>query len=156
MRFQMVAVGNKMPDWVSLGYAEYARRLPPDMPLQLTEIAAGKRGKKANIARVTEQEGEQMLAQVNKGARIVTLEVEGRPWTTSKLAQRMQQWQLDGRDVSFLIGGPEGLAPACQEASEEKWSLSPLTLPHPMVRIILAEALFRAWSLNNNHPYHRE
>ncbi|MBA3988056.1 23S rRNA (pseudouridine(1915)-N(3))-methyltransferase RlmH [Aliidiomarina maris] len=156
MRLQMLAVGSKMPDWVSVGFQEYARRLPPDMPLQLTEIAAGKRGKKANIARITEQEGEHMLSQVNKGSRIVTLEVEGRPWSTSKLAQRMQQWQLDGRDVSFLIGGPEGLSPACIQASEEKWSLSPLTLPHPMVRIIVAEALFRAWSLNNNHPYHRE
>ena len=156
MRLQLVAVGNKMPDWVTTGYEEYARRLPPDMPLQLTEVTAGKRGKKANIARITENEGEQMLAQVGKGSRIVTLEVEGRPWTTPKLAKRMQQWQLDGRDVSLLIGGPEGLAPACIAASEEKWSLSPLTLPHPMVRVIVAEALFRAWSLNNNHPYHRE
>lgn len=156
MRLQLVAVGNKMPDWVTTGYEEYARRLPPDMPLQLTEVTAGKRGKKANIARITEHEGEQMLAQVGKGSRIVTLEVEGRPWTTPKLAKRMQQWQLDGRDVSLLIGGPEGLAPACIAASEEKWSLSPLTLPHPMVRVIVAEALFRAWSLNNNHPYHRE
>lgn len=145
-----------MPDWVTTGYFEYARRLPPDMPLQLTEIAPGKRSKKANIARITEQEGEQMLAQVNKGSRIVTLEVEGQAWTTQKLAQRMQKWQLDGRDVSFLIGGPEGLSKACQQASEEKWSLSTLTLPHPMVRIIMAEAIFRAWSLNNNHPYHRE
>jgi len=156
MRIQMVAVGTKMPDWVNFAYNEYARRLPPDMPLHLTEIAAGKRGKKANITRITEQEGEQMLAHVNKGARIVTLEVEGKPWSTPKLAQRMQHWQNDGRDVSLLIGGPEGLAPGCLQASEEKWSLSPLTLPHPMVRVIVAEALFRAWSLNNNHPYHRE
>lgn len=156
MRLQLIAVGNKMPAWVTNGYEEYARRLPPDMPLQLSEVTAGKRGKKANIARVTDLEGEQMLAQVAKGSRIVTLEVEGRPWTTPKLAQRMQQWQLDGRDVSLLIGGPEGLSPGCLAASEEKWSLSPLTLPHPMVRVIVAEALFRAWSLNNNHPYHRE
>lgn len=156
MRLQMVAVGHKMPDWVSVGFNEYARRMPPDMPLQLTEIVAGKRGKKANIARITELEGEQMLAQVNKGSRIVTLEVGGKPWPTAKLAERMTHWQHDGRDVSFLIGGPEGLSPDCLQASEEKWSLSPLTLPHPMVRIILAEALFRAWSLNNNHPYHRE
>lgn len=156
MRLQLVAVGNKMPAWVSTGYQEYARRLPPDMPLQLAEITPGKRTKKANIARITELEGEQMLSQVAKGSRIVTLEVDGKPWTTEKLAQRMQHWQLDGRDVSFLIGGPEGLSTACQQASEEKWSLSALTLPHPMVRIIVAEALFRAWSLNNNHPYHRE
>lgn len=156
MRLQLIAIGHKMPAWVTNGYEEYARRLPPDMPLQLSEVTAGKRGKKANIARVTDLEGEQMLAQVAKGSRIVTLEVEGRPWTTPKLAQRMQQWQLDGRDVSLLIGGPEGLSPGCLAASEEKWSLSPLTLPHPMVRVIVAEALFRAWSLNNNHPYHRE
>lgn len=156
MRLQLLAVGNKMPAWVTTGYEEYARRLPPDMPLQLHEIMPGKRTKKANIARITDQEGEQMLQSVNKGARIVTLEVDGRPWDTSKLAERMRHWQHDGRDVSFLVGGPEGLAPACQQASEEKWSLSPLTLPHPMVRIIIAEALFRAWSLNNNHPYHRE
>ncbi|RUO25279.1 23S rRNA (pseudouridine(1915)-N(3))-methyltransferase RlmH [Aliidiomarina minuta] len=156
MRLQLVAVGNKMPEWVTTGFNEYARRMPPDIPLQLTEITPGKRGKKANIARITEQEGDSMLNQVNKGSRIVTLEVTGKPWDTPKLASRMQHWQLDGRDVSFLIGGPEGLSPACEQASEEKWSLSALTLPHPMVRIIIAEALFRAWSLNNNHPYHRE
>ncbi|MGX5914481.1 23S rRNA (pseudouridine(1915)-N(3))-methyltransferase RlmH [Aliidiomarina sp. Khilg15.8] len=156
MRLQLLAVGNKMPAWVSTGYEEYARRLPPDMPLQLQEITPGKRAKKANITRITEHEGEQMLQAVNKGSRIVTLEVDGKPWDTSKLAQRMRHWQQDGRDVTFLVGGPEGLSPACQQASDEKWSLSPLTLPHPMVRIIIAEALFRAWSLNNNHPYHRE
>lgn len=156
MRLQLIAVGNKMPAWVSEGYTEYARRLPADMPLHLTEIAPGKRGKKADIKRITDLEGEQMLNQVNKGSRVVTLEVNGKPWTTPQLAQRMQQWQLDGRDVSLLVGGPEGLSTACQQASEERWSLSPLTLPHPLVRIVIAEALFRAWSINNNHPYHRE
>lgn len=156
MRLQLIAVGNKMPAWVSEGYTEYARRLPPDMPLHLNEITPGKRGKKADIQRITDLEGEQMLNQVNKGSRIVTLEVDGKPWTTAKLAQRMQQWLLDGRDVSLLVGGPEGLSAACQQASEERWSLSPLTLPHPLVRIVIAEALFRAWSINNNHPYHRE
>ena len=86
----------------------------------------------------------------------MTLEVHGRPWTTPQLAQQMAGWQMDGRNVSLLIGGPEGLSDACLAAAEQRWSLSPLTLPHPIVRVIVAESLYRAWSLNNNHPYHRE
>lgn len=156
MRLQLVAVGTKMPAWVEQGYQEYARRFPPDMPLQLTEIAAGKRGKNADITRILHKEGEQMLATIPKGNRIVTLEVNGRPWTTEQLANELRKWQMDGRDVSLLVGGPEGLAPQCVAAAEQKWSLSALTLPHPLVRIVLAESLYRAWSLNHNHPYHRE
>ncbi|GAA0364505.1 23S rRNA (pseudouridine(1915)-N(3))-methyltransferase RlmH [Bowmanella denitrificans] len=145
-----------MPDWVDSGYNEYARRFSTDMPLQLVEIPAGKRGKNADIQRILHKEGEQMLAAVGKGNHIVTLEVTGKPWDTPQLAKQMQRWQMDGRDVSLLIGGPEGLAPQCIAASSQKWSLSALTLPHPLVRILLAESLYRAWSLNNNHPYHRE
>ena len=96
------------------------------------------------------------MAAIPKGNRIVTLEVTGKPWDTPMLASNMEKWQMDGRDVSLLIGGPEGLSPECIAASEQKWSLSPLTLPHPLVRIIVAESLYRAWSLNTNHPYHRE
>src|SRR5690554_2110318 len=156
MRLQMIAVGQKMPAWVTAGFKEYSKRFPADMSLELVEIAAGKRGKNADIQRLTDKEGEQMLSAVARSARIITLEVTGKPWSTQKLAQRMEAWQHDGRDVAFLIGGPEGLSQACQNASEEKWSLSPLTLPHPMVRVVMAEALFRAWSLLTNHPYHRE
>jgi len=156
MRLQIIAVGQKMPSWVTAGFQEYSKRFPADMRLELTEIAAGKRGKSADIQRLTDKEGELMLKAVARSARIVTLEVEGKPWSTHALSKRMQAWQHDGRDVAFLIGGPEGLSRACQQASEEKWSLSPLTLPHPMVRVVMAEALFRAWSLLTNHPYHRE
>lgn len=156
MQIQLIAVGTKMPNWVSQGFEEYQRRFPKDCSFSLTEIAAGKRGKNADIARILDKEGEQMLAAVPKGNRIVTLEVEGKAWDTPQLATQLAKWQMDGRDVSLLVGGPEGLSPACRQASEQKWSLSPLTLPHPMVRVILAESLYRAWSLNNNHPYHRE
>ncbi|MCC5855892.1 MAG: 23S rRNA (pseudouridine(1915)-N(3))-methyltransferase RlmH [Idiomarina sp.] len=156
MRLQLIAVGQKMPSWVTEGFSEYSKRFPPDMPMDLVEIPAGKRTKKADIQRLTDREGELMLNAVNRQARIVTLEVNGKPWDTHQLAKRMEAWQHDGRDVAFLIGGPEGLSSACQSASEERWSLSPLTLPHPMVRVVMAEALFRAWSLLNNHPYHRE
>ncbi|WP_143870090.1 23S rRNA (pseudouridine(1915)-N(3))-methyltransferase RlmH [Catenovulum sediminis] len=156
MKIQLIAVGQKMPGWVEAGFAEYQRRFPRDYALELVEIPAGKRGKNADIKRILEKEGELMLAAVGKSNRIVTLEVTGKAWTTPQLAKQMQAWQLDGRDVSLLVGGPEGLAPACIKASEQKWSLSALTLPHPMVRVIVAESLYRGWSVNQNHPYHRE
>ena len=156
MRLTLYAVGNKMPAWVTQGFNEYCRRFPRDMSFHLVEIPPGKRGKNADIARILEKEGELLLSAIPKGHRIVTLEVEGKPWTTPQLAQQLERWQLDSRDVALLIGGPEGLAPSCIKASEQKWSLSPLTLPHPMVRIVVAESLYRAWSINNNPPYHRE
>jgi 23S rRNA (pseudouridine1915-N3)-methyltransferase len=155
MRISLIAVGTKMPGWVEQGYAEYARRLPPDCVLQLQEIPAGKRGKGADIARITQQEGEKMLAAVPKGARIVTLEVTGRAWTTEALATELDVWLHDGRDVALLVGGPEGLWAECVARAEQRWSLSNLTLPHPLVRIVVAEQLYRAWSILQNHPYHR-
>ncbi|QUM75316.1 23S rRNA (pseudouridine(1915)-N(3))-methyltransferase RlmH [Moritella sp. 24] len=156
MKIQLVAVGTKMPAWVETGYKEYARRFPKDMPFELLEINAGKRGKNADIKRILEQEGVKTMQAIPKGNRIVTLEVTGKPWTTEQLAVELDKWKHDGRDVSLLIGGPEGLAPECIAASEQRWSLSPLTLPHPMVRVVVAEALYRAWSVTTNHPYHRE
>lgn len=156
MKIQIIAVGTKMPSWVESGLQEYLRRFPRDCTLEVVEITAGKRGKNADIKRILQKEGELTLAAIPKGNRIVTLEVEGKPWTTPQLAKNLEKWQIDARNVSLLIGGPEGLAPDCIRASEQRWSLSPLTLPHPMVRVIVAEALYRAWSINNNHPYHRE
>lgn len=155
MRITLIAVGTKMAGWVEQGYAEYARRLPADCALQLLEIPAGKRGKGADIARITQQEGEKMLAAVPKGARIVTLEVTGRAWTTEALATELDVWLHDGRDVALLVGGPEGLSAECVARAEQRWSLSNLTLPHPLVRIVVAEQLYRAWSILQNHPYHR-
>lgn len=145
-----------MPDWVQTGFMEYLRRFPKDMPFELTEVPAGKRGKNADIKRILEKEGEAMLAATGKGNRIVTLDIPGQPWETQQLAQQLERWKQDGRDVSLLIGGPEGLAPACKAAAEQSWSLSTLTLPHPLVRVLVAESLYRAWSITTNHPYHRE
>ena len=143
-----------MPSWVSTGVDEFIRRFPSDMPVSFTEIPAGKRGKNADIKRILEKEGEQMLAAIPKGNRIVTLEVTGKPWDTPTLAKQLDNWKMDGRDVSLLIGGPEGLTRMyCCVGT--KWSLSALTLPHPLVRIILTESLYRAWSVTQNHPYHR-
>lgn len=156
MKLQLVAVGTKMPDWVQTGFMEYLRRFPKDMPFELTEVPAGKRGKNADIKRILEKEGEAMLVATGKGNRIVTLDIPGQPWETPQLAQQLERWKQDGRDVSLLIGGPEGLAPACKAAAEQSWSLSTLTLPHPLVRVLVAESLYRAWSITTNHPYHRE
>ncbi|WP_395344169.1 23S rRNA (pseudouridine(1915)-N(3))-methyltransferase RlmH [Ningiella sp. W23] len=156
MQIQVVAVGNKMPAWVVEGVNEYVRRFPPDCRLSFTEITLGKRSKSSNIEKLTFDEGQKCLASIPKGNQIIGLEVLGKQWTTANLAKQLESWKMDGRDVSLLIGGPEGLSKECKAAAHQQWSLSPLTLPHPMVRVIVAEALYRAWSLTQNHPYHRE
>lgn len=155
MQLHLIAVGNRMPAWVEQGYQEYAKRLPPECALVLHEITAGKRGKNADIARLTRQEGEKMAAAIPKGSRVVALEVGGRAWSTEQLSARLDSWMGEGRDVALLVGGPEGLEPGLSAAADERWSLSPLTLPHPLVRIVLAEQLYRAWSILKGHPYHR-
>lgn len=156
MQIQLVAVGNKMPSWVTQGFKEYAGRFPADTRLTLKEITAGKRGKNADIKRILQKEGEQILSAIPQDNHIVALDVQGKAWDTHDLAKQLDRWKHDGRNVSLMVGGPEGLAPECVAAAGQKWSLSPLTLPHPLVRIVIAESLYRAWSLNNNHPYHRE
>jgi 23S rRNA (pseudouridine1915-N3)-methyltransferase len=155
MKIRLIAVGNKMPDWVERGYQEYSQRLRNDCSLELVEISPGRRTQSADIKRLTAKEGNAMIAKIGKSNRVVALDVPGKSMTTVQLADQLKLWQEDGRDVDLLIGGPEGLAPDCLQQAEQTWSLSPLTLPHPLVRIVVAEALYRAWSLNHNHPYHR-
>ena len=155
MQISLIAVGTRMPTWVTQGYEEYARRLPAECSLQLVEIPAGKRGKGADITRITQKEGQQTLAAVPKGMRVVAMDVKGNPWSTEELAKELDSWRHDGRDVALLVGGPEGLAPECLKSADQHWSLSNMTLPHSLVRIVIAEQLYRAWSLLNNHPYHR-
>lgn len=144
-----------MPAWVETGFAEYAKRLPAECSLLLKEIPAGKRGKNADLARIRRDEGEKMLAAIPKGAHVVALEVDGKAWRTEDLAGQMQNWLQAHVDVALLVGGPEGLAEACRQRADQRWSLSPLTFPHPLVRIVVAEQLYRAWSILGGHPYHR-
>lgn len=155
MNIHLIAVGEKMPTWVQQGYQEYAKRLPRECTLQLVEIAPGKRGKNADIARALRDEGQRMLAAIPKSAHVVALEVQGRPWSTEQLAEQLQHWLSGGQDIALLVGGPEGLAPAARDCARQQWSLSPLTLPHPLVRVVLSEQIYRAWSILQNHPYHR-
>jgi len=156
VRIYLIAVGQKMPAWVAAGWEEFAKRMPRDCALQLVELAAGRRGRKADLARALREEGERMLAAIPAGTRVVALDVTGSGWDTPKLANRLEQWRAGGRDVVLLVGGPEGLDPRCLARADERWSLSPLTFPHMLVRVIVAEQVYRAWSLLSGHPYHRE
>lgn len=155
MNIHLIAVGEKMPRWVQDGYNDYAKRIPAECALRLIEVPAGKRGKNADVARIIRDESERMLAAIPKGAAVVALEVGGRSWSTEQLAQNLDGWMGGGRDLALLVGGPDGLGVAVRKAADQRWSLSPLTLPHPLVRVVLAEQLYRAWSILRNHPYHR-
>ncbi len=144
-----------MPTWVEQGYEEYAKRLPRECQLVLHEIMPAKRTKNGHSQQWVEQEGDRILAATQSDHYVVSLDVKGKPWSTEQLAQQMKTWLADGRDVSLLVGGPDGLSTACDQRADQKWSLSALTLPHPLVRVVLAEQLYRAWTVLQNHPYHR-
>ncbi|MCY4220878.1 MAG: 23S rRNA (pseudouridine(1915)-N(3))-methyltransferase RlmH [Thiotrichales bacterium] len=156
MRIHLIAVGHRRVGWEQDGYREYARRMPPALALTLHEIAPAKRTKGAPAGRSIDDEGRRLLAAVPDGARVVALGERGTPWTTLALARRIESWMHDGRALALLIGGADGLAPACIEAAEHRWSLSPLTLPHGLARIVVAEQLYRASTIHRGHPYHRE
>lgn len=144
-----------MPDWIDIGFREYAKRLPPECCLNLVEIRPGQRSKGASVDAARRIEGERMLAAVPKGSQVIALDVQGRSWSTEQLAKQLAGWIADGRGLALLVGGPEGLARPCVERADGLWSLSKLTFPHPLVRVILAEQLYRAWSILGGHPYHR-
>jgi len=155
MRIHLLAVGQRMPDWVTQAYRDYAQRLPPSCSLHLVEVGLVRRPRNPDLGRILETEGARLLAAVPRDARLIALDQTGRAWDTASLARQLENWLQDGRDMALLVGGPDGLAPGCKARAETLWSLSPLTLPHPLVRVMVAEALYRAWSLLNNHPYHR-
>jgi len=159
MRISIIAVGTRMPQWVQQACAEYVQRLPREWGVQIVEVMQARLGKQAPKARILSVEGEHVQAQLRTGfsgaVRKIALDVQGQAWSTAKLAQQLQAWQLDGRDVALLIGGSEGLEDSLLRQADQRWSLSQLTFPHPLVRVILLEQLYRAWSILQNHPYHR-
>ncbi|NVK30805.1 MAG: 23S rRNA (pseudouridine(1915)-N(3))-methyltransferase RlmH [Gammaproteobacteria bacterium] len=154
MRFTISAVGKRSPNWVQEGFAAYQKRFATPFSLQLNEIEAGKR--LTDIAKITKEEGDKILASVPKGGRLIALDERGKLLSTLQLAEQIKDWQIDGRDCVFAIGGADGHDPRVLQAADLKWSLSPLTFPHAMVRVLLAEQLYRAVSVINGHPYHRE
>lgn len=155
MQLRVAAVGQRMPGWVSEAWTEYARRMPPSLPLSLREISLAKRSKNADTKRLTTLESRALYEAMPKRGRVIALDIRGQAWSTDKLANRLEQWMGEGRDVGFMIGGPEGIDAEIIRKADERWSLGPLTLPHPLVRVVLIEQLYRAWTITQNHPYHR-
>jgi 23S rRNA (pseudouridine1915-N3)-methyltransferase len=154
MNLRLIAAGTKLPSWINEGYNDYARRLTQDYKLELIEIPLGQRSG-GDTARAMEKEGERMLSAMTGNPCIVALQVGGKAFSTEQLAKFLEARTHEGRGLAFCIGGPEGLAAAVDERAELRWSLSPLTLPHALVRVIVAEALYRAVMVIKGHPYHR-
>lgn len=155
MRISLIAIGTRMPAWVNTGFQEYASRLPADYLLRLIEIPAQKRGKAADVQRIAQKEGELMLAAIPKDDKVIALSERGQLCNNTEFAHKLRDWHDNSTDISLLVGGPEGLSAGCLQRAEWQWSLSPLTFPHPLVRVIIAEQLYRSWSILHHHPYHR-
>jgi 23S rRNA (pseudouridine1915-N3)-methyltransferase len=156
LRLSLLTVSNRQPDWVDDGAADYAKRLRGRCTLEIKTLPLARRTASAPVGRAIADEGARVLAAIPAGAHVVALDERGKPWTTKELAAKLAAWMRVGAPVFFLIGGPDGLAPDCLKRANERWCLSALTLPHGLARIVAAEALYRAWSVLENHPYHRE
>jgi 23S rRNA (pseudouridine1915-N3)-methyltransferase len=155
VRINLIAVGERMPKWVQAAFEDYAGRLPPHVRLSVREVPAGRRVKGADIARLVREEGERLWAAVPKENHVIALDRDGRELDTETLARELKTIMQRGVDLAFLVGGPEGLSAECLARASARWSLSRLTLAHPLVRVVFAEQIYRAWSILNNLPYHR-
>ena len=155
MKLLVVAVGQRVPDWAQAAWDDYAKRFPPEAKLEIKAVKTEPRGSKT-LATLLAAERERIEAAIPRGTRVVALDERGTSLTTTALAAKLKSWQLESSDVALLIGGPDGLDPSLRAAAHERIRLSDLTLPHAMVRVLLAEQLYRAWSINAGHPYHRE
>jgi 23S rRNA (pseudouridine1915-N3)-methyltransferase len=155
MKLIVVAVGLKVPDWARIAWDDYAKRFPPELKIELKAVKTEPRASKT-LESLYAAERQRIEAAIPKGTHVVALDEKGTSLTTVALASRLTSWQLQGGDVALVIGGPDGLDPAFKKAAHERIRLSDLTLPHAMVRVLLVEQLYRAWSINANHPYHRE
>jgi 23S rRNA (pseudouridine1915-N3)-methyltransferase len=155
VRARLIAVGERMPGWVAEGFAEYRKRLSHELPLELVELKPGLRGKGRDDARAIQDEGAAILAALPPDIHAIALDGRGKAWSSEELAGQLAAWRMGGRDLAFLIGGPDGHAPEVLARADQRWSLGPLTLPHMLVRLVLAEQLYRACKIAAGHPYHR-
>jgi len=156
MRITTFAIGTRMPAWVDEGVENYCKRLPRHIDLSFRELAAAPRGGAMSPDKQKEKEGEQMLKALREPTWVIALDERGKSWKSAELAIQLEGWLANHPSVSLLIGGADGLATSCKQRADQIWSLSPLTLPHPLVRVVLAEQIYRAWTLIQGHPYHRE
>ncbi|HEY1102710.1 MAG TPA: 23S rRNA (pseudouridine(1915)-N(3))-methyltransferase RlmH, partial [Burkholderiaceae bacterium] len=155
MKLIVVAVGQRVPDWAQTAWDDYAKRFPPELRVELKAVKTETRGSKT-LDQLYAAERERIEGAIPRGSRIVALDERGTSLTTVALARKLKGWQLESDDVALVIGGPDGLDPAFKQAAHERIRISDLTLPHAMVRVLLVEQLYRAWSINAGHPYHRE
>ncbi len=155
MNIHLITIGQKMPDWVDAGFAEYAKRLPASCALRLVALPMPQRGRNANVDQLKAKEAELIEKAIPKGALVIALDEYGQEVSTIGLSRKLSQWLEGGQDVALLVGGPDGLDGRLLQKARWTWSLSKLTFPHPLVRVIVAEQLYRAWSVLNHHPYHR-
>jgi 23S rRNA (pseudouridine1915-N3)-methyltransferase len=156
VKIQLISVGTRLPDWAAAGTAEYLKRMPAACPVVLQEIPAIQRSKTTATSRAKMVECERIEAQIPKNAWRIVCDERGQDWSTVELAAQLADWMQSGRDVAIVVGGADGLTDELRGSAHSLWRLSKLTLPHPLVRVLLAEQLYRAWSLLQNHPYHRE
>ena len=155
MKIQILAMGTKMPTWVQQGCDEYAKRLPKEFTINIKELSLASRSKTTSTKTVIEAESDKLLAAVPEGYQLVVLDKGGSAWSTEQLADNIRHWQMQGQSLALIIGGPDGLSRSCIRKADKVWSLSALTLPHPIVRIVLLEQFYRAWAILNHHPYHK-
>lgn len=155
MHIRLLAVGDRQPSWVDEAFGTYAERLPREWQFRLDAIPTVRRNKNDKSRRAMEAEGELILGKLDASEQVVLLDERGRQLSSKGLAERLAHWQSDGRNLCFVIGGPDGLSDACKQRADFTWSLSQLTLPHGLARVLFAEQLYRAHSLHTGHPYHR-
>jgi 23S rRNA (pseudouridine1915-N3)-methyltransferase len=155
MQIHLIAIGQRLDNWVLEGYGEFVKRMPPECRINLIEVASNKRTKNSDTRRIIQEEGERLIAAIPTRSHVIAMDAGGKEWSTVQLADQLGQWLGGGRDIALLVGGPDGLSEECKALAESLWSLSKLTLPHPMVRVVIAEQLYRAWTILQGHPYHR-
>jgi 23S rRNA (pseudouridine1915-N3)-methyltransferase len=156
MHIRLIAVGDRQPAWVDDAFDNYSARFPREWKFRLDSIATVRRGKNDRSSKAMEAEGEHILSRIDAAEQVVLLDERGKHYKSSELSKRLDGWQADGRDLSFIIGGPDGVSGAVRQRADSSWSLSNLTLPHGLARVLFAEQMYRAWSLQVGHPYHRE
>jgi 23S rRNA (pseudouridine1915-N3)-methyltransferase len=156
VHIRLIAVGDRQPTWVDDAFENYAARFPREWKFRLDRIATARRSKNNKSQTAMDAECEQILSRIKANEQVVLLDERGKQMTSKTLASSLSDWQADGRDLCFVIGGPDGVADACRQRADTVWSLSDLTLPHGLARVLFSEQMYRAWSLQNGHPYHRE
>ncbi len=155
MKIHLIAIGKKMPEWVNTGFSEFSKRMPPELQINLIEITPSVRNKSTPIKKNLKEEGERIQSAIPPNSRLIILDEKGKNFSSIELSKKMEAWLPLGQDISLIIGGTDGLDDRIKQKADETWSLSSFTLPHALVRVVIAEQLYRGWSILQGHPYHR-